>query len=214
MSCIILFNKPYGVLSQFTDAQGRPTLADYIPVSKVYAAGRLDADSEGLVVLTDDGALQTRIADPRHKLAKRYRVQVEGLPTDAALQKLAAGVDLGDFHTRPCQVGRVAEPQGLWPRNPPIRYRAAIPTSWLEIVLREGKNRQVRRMTASVGFPTLRLIRWQVGEWTLEGLAPGQWREIEISGQPGSGRRVNVSNASKNRGVINTLPIHKLKETP
>ncbi|BAO28892.1 RNA pseudouridine synthase [Sulfuritalea hydrogenivorans sk43H] len=213
LSRVILFNKPYGVLTQFTDADGRPTLADYIPIPKVYAAGRLDADSEGLVVLTDDGALQTRIADPRHKLAKRYLVQVDGLPTDAALHKLKTGVDLGDFRTRPCQVFRIDEPAGLWPRNPPIRYRAAIPTSWLEIVLREGKNRQVRRMTASAGFPTLRLIRWQVGEWTLEGLAPGQWREIEISGQPGSMQRVNVSNASKNRGVINTLPIHKLKET-
>lgn len=214
MSRVILFNKPYGVLTQFTDADGRPTLADYIPIPKVYAAGRLDADSEGLVVLTDDGALQTRIADPRHKLAKRYRVQVEGLPTDAALQKLEAGVDLGDFRTRPCQARRIAEPQGLWPRNPPIRYRAAIPVSWLEIVLREGKNRQVRRMTASVGFPTLRLIRWQVGQWSLDGLAPGQWREIEIPGQPDPRQRVNVSDASKNRGVINTLPIHKLKETP
>lgn len=181
MSRLLLFNKPYGVLTQFTDANGRSTLADYIPVPKVYAAGRLDADSEGLVVLTDDGAMQTRIADPRHKLAKLYRVQVEGLVTDAALQKLMAGVDLGDFLTRPCQTRRIAEPQDLWARNPPIRSRAAIPTSWLELVLREGKNRQVRRMTASVGFPTLRLIRWAVGDWTLEGLASGQWREIEIT---------------------------------
>lgn len=181
MSRLILFNKPYGVLTQFTDAGGRPTLADYIPIPKVYAAGRLDADSEGLVVLTDDGAVQARIADPRHKLAKFYRVQVEGLPTDEALQQLAAGVDLGDFRTRPCQARRIAEPQGLWQRSPPIRYRAAIPTSWLEIILREGKNRQVKRMTAKVGFPTLRLIRWAVGDWTLAGLSPGQWREIELS---------------------------------
>ncbi|MDP2821429.1 MAG: pseudouridine synthase [Sulfuritalea sp.] len=179
MSRLILFNKPYGVLTQFTDADGRPTLADYIPISKVYAAGRLDADSEGMVVLTDDGALQARIADPRHKLAKCYRVQVEGIPTDTALQQLEAGVDLGDFITRPCQVRRIAEPPDLWERNPPIRYRAAIPASWLELVLREGKNRQVRRMTARVGFPTLRLIRWAVGDWTLAGLAPGQWRELE-----------------------------------
>ena len=214
MNHLILFNKPYGVLTQFTDADGRPTLADYIPIRKVYAAGRLDADSEGLVVLTDDGAMQARIADPHHKMAKLYRVQVEGLPTDAALQQLEKGVDLGDFRTRPCQVHCIAEPQGLWPRNPPIRYRAAIPTSWLEIVLREGKNRQVKRMTARVGFPTLRLIRWQVGDWSLEGLAPGKWREIEIAGQPDLEKRVNVHNASKNRGVNNTLPIHKLKETP
>ena len=214
MSRLILFNKPYGVLTQFTDSAGRPTLADYIPIPKVYAAGRLDADSEGLVVLTDDGAVQARIADPRHKLAKVYRVQVEGLPTVTALQQLAAGVDLGDFLTRPCQACRIAEPQGLWQRNPPIRHRAAIPTSWLEIVLREGKNRQVKRMTARVGFPTLRLIRWAVGDWTLEGLAPGQWREVELSGQPDAKQRVNVHNASKNRGVNSTLPKLKLKDTP
>ncbi len=213
MSRLILFNKPYGVLTQFTDSAGRPTLADYIPIPKVYAAGRLDADSEGLVVLTDDGAVQARIADPRHKLAKVYRVQVEGLPTVTALQQLAAGVDLGDFLTRPCQVRRIAEPQGLWQRNPPIRHRAAIPTSWLEIVLREGKNRQVKRMTARAGFPTLRLIRWAVGDWTLEGLAPGQWREVELSGQPDAKQRVNVHNASKNRGVNSTLPKLKLKDT-
>jgi 23S rRNA pseudouridine2457 synthase len=213
LSRLILFNKPYGVLTQFTDSAGRPTLADYIPIPKVYAAGRLDADSEGLVVLTDDGAVQARIADPRHKLAKVYRVQVEGLPTVTALQQLAAGVDLGDFLTRPCQVRRIAEPQGLWQRNPPIRHRAAIPTSWLEIVLREGKNRQVKRMTARAGFPTLRLIRWAVGDWTLEGLAPGQWREVELSGQPDAKQRVNVHNASKNRGVNSTLPKLKLKDT-
>lgn len=214
MSRLILFNKPYGVLTQFTDAEGRPTLADYIPIPEVYAAGRLDADSEGLVVLTDDGALQAQIADPRHKLAKTYWVQVEGLPPDEALQQLAAGVDLGDFHTRTCQARSIDEPKNLWPRNPPIRVRAAIPTSWLEIVLREGKNRQVKRMTARVGFPTLRLIRWQVGGWSLDGLAPGNWREIELTGQLDLKKRVNVPNASKNRGVNNTLPIHKRKETP
>ena len=159
MSRLILFNKPFGVLTQFADADGRPTLADYIPIPYVYAAGRLDADSEGLVVLTDDGGLQARIANPRHKLPKLYRVQVEGEPTDEALQKLMAGVDLGDFLTRTCQVRRIAEPAGLWQRHPPIRYRAAIPATWLELVLQEGKNRQVRRMTARVGFPTLRLIQ-------------------------------------------------------
>ena len=202
------------MLTQFTDSGGRPTLADYIPVRDVYAAGRLDADSEGLVVLTDDGALQARIASPRHKLAKLYRAQVEGLPTDEALKRLTEGVDLGNFHTQPCQARRIPEPQGLWQRNPPIRYRAAIPVSWLELILREGKNRQVKRMTAHVGFPTLRLIRWSVGDWTLDGLAPGQWRELEISSQPEGKQRVNVRDATKNRGVNNTLPIHTLKETP
>jgi 23S rRNA pseudouridine2457 synthase len=205
LSRLLLFNKPYGVLTQFTDPVGRPTLADFISIPDIYAAGRLDADSEGLVVLTDDGALQARIADPRHKLAKTYRVQVEGLPTDAALRQLTTGVDLGDFRTRPCQASLVPEPPGLWQRNPPIRYRAAIPTSWLEIALREGKNRQVRRMTAKVGFPTLRLIRWAVGDWTLDGLRPGQWREVDLTGQPDVRRRVNVSNASKNRGVGKSL---------
>ena len=214
MSRLVLFNKPCGVLTQFTDRHGRLTLADYIPIPEVYAAGRLDADAEGLVVLTDDGALQARIAEPRHKLAKLYRVQVEGLPTDAALQQLAAGVDLGDFLTRPCRVRRIAEPRNIWERNPPIRHRAAIPTSWLEIVLQEGKNRQVKRMTARVGFPTLRLIRWAVGDWTLEGLASGQWCELEISGQPDGEQRVNGRNAAGNRGVYNTLPILNRKETP
>ncbi|MDK9703633.1 MAG: pseudouridine synthase [Sulfuritalea sp.] len=213
MSRLILFNKPYGVLTQFTDADGRPTLADYIPIRSVYAAGRLDADSEGLVVLTNDGSLQARIANPRHKMAKLYRVQVEGEPTEAVLQKLMAGVDLGDFITRPCQVRHIAEPDGLWQRTPPIRYRAAIPTTWLELVLQEGKNRQVRRMTARVGFPTLRLIRWAVGDWTLAGLGPGQWRELEVSGQPDPKQRVNVANATKRRGVRNILPIHKRKES-
>ncbi len=209
LSGLILFNKPFGVLTQFSASDGRSTLADYIPVPCVYAAGRLDADSEGLVVLTGDGALQARISDPRHKLAKLYRVQVEGLPADAALRRLEDGVNLGDFHTRPCQVHRIPEPAGLWARTPPIRYRAAIPTSWLEIVLREGKNRQVRRMTAHIGFPTLRLIRWAVGPWTLEGLAPGEWRELEISGQPDRKQRVIGRNASKNRGVNSIPPIPK-----
>ncbi len=175
---LILFNKPYGVLCQFTGEPGRETLAAYIPVPGVYAAGRLDTDSEGLLVLTDDGALQARIADPRHKLAKTYLVQVEGVPDEAALAALRAGVDLGDFVTRPCQVRLVAEPAWLWPRVPPIRERKLIPTCWLEIVLKEGKNRQVRRMTAKLGFPTLRLVRARVGEWSLEGIAPGEWREI------------------------------------
>ena len=209
MSRLILFNKPCGVLTQFTDRHGRPTLADFIPIPKVHPAGRLDADAEGLVVLTDDGALQARIADPRYRCAKVYLVQVEGLPTDAALQQLAAGIDLGEFVARSCRARRIAEPQDIWARNPPIRYRAAIPTSWLELVLEEGKNRQVKRMTARVGFPTLRLIRWAVGDWTLEGLPPGQWRELEAPRQPDGKRRVNGRNAARNRGVNNTLPILK-----
>ncbi|HQX05236.1 MAG TPA: rRNA large subunit pseudouridine synthase E [Zoogloea sp.] len=180
MSTLILFNKPYGVLCQFTGEPGRETLAGYIPVPGVYAAGRLDTDSEGLLVLTDDGALQARIADPRHKLAKTYLVQVEGVPDEAALEALRAGVNLGDFITRPCQARLVCEPAWLWPRNPPIRERKSIPTCWLEIVLKEGKNRQVRRMTAKVGFPTLRLVRARIGGWSLDGIAPGEWRQIVV----------------------------------
>ena len=176
MALILLFNKPFRVLTQFTSPDGRPTLADYIHTPGVYAAGRLDADSEGLVVLTDDGAIQSRISHPRHKLAKTYWAQVEGVPDAAALAQLRSGVDLGDFVTRPCRVRIIPEPAGLWSRDPPIRYRSAIPTAWLEIVLKEGKNRQVRRMTAKVGYPTLRLIRWAVGGWTVDGLAPGAWR--------------------------------------
>ncbi len=178
MSRLILFNKPFGVLSQFTDSEhGRSTLAPYIPVPKVVPAGRLDSDSEGLLVLTDDGALQARIAQPHHKLPKVYWVQVEGLPTGEALERLSQGVELRDGLTLPAQARAIPEPPGLWLRQPPIRTRAQIPTAWIEVTLREGRNRQVRRMTAAVGFPTLRLIRYSVGEWTLEGLAPGMWRE-------------------------------------
>ncbi|MDR2240905.1 MAG: pseudouridine synthase [Zoogloeaceae bacterium] len=179
MSRLLLFNKPYGVLSQFTPEAGRPGLAGFIPVPGVYAAGRLDADSEGLLLLTDDGGLQKRIADPRHKLPKTYWVQVEGEPGEAALQQLRQGVDLGDFVTRPCDVARMAEPIELWPRDPPIRQRKNIPTAWLEIVLREGKNRQVRRMTAKAGYPTLRLIRAAIGPFSVAGLRPGEWREAK-----------------------------------
>jgi len=176
---LILLNKPYGVLCQFTDEGGRATLKDLVPVPGVYAAGRLDADSEGLLLLTDDGALQHRISDPRHKLPKTYLVQVEGVADEPALAALRAGVDLGDFLTRPCEARAVAEPDWLWPRDPPVRFRKTLPTSWLEIVLREGRNRQVRRMTAKVGLPTLRLLRLAIGPWRLDGLAPGQWREAE-----------------------------------
>ncbi len=178
MSRIILFNKPYGVLSQFTPADGHPGLRDYIPVRGVYAAGRLDQDSEGLLILTDDGRLQHWLSHPRHKQAKTYWVQVEGIPDETALARLRQGVDLGDYRTRPAVVEPMPEPEQLWPRNPPIRQRRHIPTSWLLMRLTEGKNRQVRRMTARVGYPTLRLIRWAIGPWSLAGLAPGQWREV------------------------------------
>lgn len=200
MSRLILFNKPYGVLSQFTGAAGQTTLADWIQFPGVYAAGRLDADSEGLLLLTDDGALQHRIADPRHKAPKTYLAQVEGEPAEAAMAALRGGVDLGDFITQPCKVRHVAEPAWLWPRVPPIRERKAIPTAWLEIVLTEGKNRQVRRMTARVSLPTLRLLRVAIGPWTLEGLLPGQWREVEPAsagadyGSPQSRRRAPLPN--------------------
>ena len=178
MSRIVLFNKPYGVLTQFTDAQGRPTLADYIDLPGVYPAGRLDRDSEGLLVLTDDGRLQHRLTHPRHRLAKTYWVQVEGEPDADALRRLRQGVMLKDGRTRPARVARMEEPPGLWPRDPPIRYRRHIPVCWLALTLREGRNRQVRRMTAAVGHPTLRLIRYRIGDWTLDGLPPGRWRAV------------------------------------
>lgn len=176
---LVLLNKPYGVLSQFTGEAGQRTLADYVTEKGVYAAGRLDADSEGLLLLTDNGAFQHQLADPRHKMPKVYLAQVEGTPTPEALQKLCGGLDLGDFVTRPCRAEQVSEPDWLWPRDPPIRVRLSIPTAWLQIELREGKNRQVRRMTAKVGLPTLRLIRVSIGPWQLDGLAPGQVRVME-----------------------------------
>ncbi len=178
MAQLILFNKPYGVLCQFTDTAGRSTLKEYVDVPDVYAAGRLDADSEGLVILTGDGVLQARIADPRHKLPKTYWVQVEGTPDAASLDPLRRGALLKDGLTRPADVRVMDEPPGLWPRLPPIRERRNIPTAWLELTLTEGRNRQVRRMTASVGLPTLRLIRTRIGPWTLDGLAPGTWRAV------------------------------------
>lgn len=180
MAQLILFNKPFGVICQFSGDDDRQTLKNFIPIAGVYPAGRLDTDSEGLLLLTDDGLLQHRIADPRHKFPKTYLVQVEGEPDEVALQKLREGLDLGDFVTRPCQVRQVGEPEGLWPRIPPVRFRKTVPTRWLEIVLKEGKNRQVRRMTAKAGFPTLRLIRTAIGPWSLQGLAPGQWRRVEV----------------------------------
>jgi 23S rRNA pseudouridine2457 synthase len=179
VSRLLLFNKPYGVLSQFTDTEGRETLADYIDVSGVYPAGRLDRDSEGLLLLTDDGRLQQKIADPRFKQWKTYWVQVEKVPDDTALQQLRDGVTLKDGPTRPAQVKLMKEPE-LWPRDPPVRFRKNIPTAWLELKIREGRNRQVRRMTAAVGYPTLRLVRVAIGEWTLKGIAPGEWKELKV----------------------------------
>lgn len=175
---LILLNKPFGVLCQFTDKAGRPTLARYVRVPDVYPAGRLDHDSEGLVLLTDDGALQARLADPRHAVEKTYWAQVEGIPVPAALERLRKGVALPDGRTWPARARVIPEPPALWPREPPIRRRAAIPTAWIEIVLREGRNRQVRRMTAAVGHPTLRLIRAAVGPYVLGELLPGQWTVV------------------------------------
>ena len=175
-SRLICFNKPYGVLSQFTPEGRWRGLKDYIDVPGVYVAGRLDADSEGLLLLTNDGQLQARISDPRHKMEKTYWVQVEGEPGEAALVALRQGVTLNDGPTRPAQAQRMPEPAKLWERDPPVRFRQSIPTSWLELVIREGRNRQVRRMTAAVGFPTLRLIRAAIGPYALDDLAPGNWR--------------------------------------
>lgn len=185
MARLILFNKPYGVLSQFTDKSmdgkaARATLSAYIPFPAVYPAGRLDRDSEGLLLLTDDGRLQARIADPRFKWPKTYLVQVEGEPAEAQLAQLRQGVRLKDGMTLPAQAEAIAPP-ALWPRDPPVRFRKSVPDAWLSLTLREGRNRQVRRMTAAVGLPTLRLVRWQIGPHSLDGLAPGEWRELAIS---------------------------------
>ena len=181
MSKIILFNKPFNVLCQFTD-EGikRETLADYIDIPKVYAAGRLDKDSEGLLLLTGDGPLQARISHPKFKLPKTYWVQVEGVPDNDAIKQLQKGVELKDGMTRPAEARIIDEPTNLWERIPPVRYRASIPTTWLELTIREGKNRQVRRMTAAVGFPTLRLIRYAIGPWTLKDIASGKWIEMDV----------------------------------
>ncbi|MFZ6753766.1 pseudouridine synthase [Undibacterium sp. Dicai25W] len=178
---LILLNKPFNVMCQFSAHPSRETLADYLDIPNIYPAGRLDADSEGLILLTDDGKLQNRISHPDHKQAKTYLVQVEGTPTPAILKKLSEPLDLGDFTTQACIAKHIQTPDWLWDRNPPIRQRASIPTSWLCIILSEGKNRQVRRMTAAVGLPTLRLIRTDIGGFSLEShpLMPGEWQEVE-----------------------------------
>ena len=175
---LILFNKPFNVVCQFSPHEKHPTLKNYIAMPNVYAAGRLDTDSEGLLILTDDGALQHKLSHPKHKEVKTYWAQVEGAPQDADLAPLRIGVDLGDFVTQPAQVNIIAEPHDLWLREPPIRERKAIATTWLEIKISEGKNRQVRRMTAKIGYPTLRLIRYSIGDYTIDGLNAGEWRKL------------------------------------
>ena len=176
---LIAFNKPFGVICKFSPEPGKQTLADFIDVPNVYPAGRLDTDSEGLLLLTDDGVLQARIAEPRHKIAKVYWAQVEGTATDEALARLRKSVDLGDFVTQPAEARLIDEPANLWPRDPPVRFRKSVPDAWIELAIREGRNRQVRRMTAAVGLPTLRLIRVRVGDAVLDGLAPGQTRILQ-----------------------------------
>lgn len=208
MSRLILFNKPFQVLCQFSDKDGRPVLADFIKQANVYPAGRLDNDSEGLLLLTDDGQLQSRIADPRWKLPKTYWAQVEGDVTEAALEKLRCGVELNDGHTLPAEAEKLTDPD-LWPRLPPIRYRANIPSSWIALTIREGRNRQVRRMTAAVGFPTLRLVRVAVGPWRVDGLAPGEYKEITVKSGDIPGFSVHAGDslhAAASHGEHHTSP--------
>ncbi len=200
---LLLFNKPFNVLCQFSDSENRRTLADFVDIKGVYPAGRLDRDSEGLVLLTDDGNLQHQISHPSHKMTKTYWVQVEGIPNNQAIKKLCDGIQLKDGKTAPAKAHMIPEPE-LWPRNPPIRYRANIPTSWLEFTIQEGRNRQVRRMTAAIGHPTLRLVRSNVGPWSLDTLAPGQWLETQI---PDNWRTIN----NRTRGSLGQRPHSKHK---
>ena len=188
MTQLILINKPMHTLSQFSDDSGRSTLADYLRAPGFRVAGRLDYDSEGLLLLTDNGVLQQKIANPRHKLWKTYWVQVEGEPTDQALNKLCQGVQLKDGPTRPAKVTRIATPEKLWPRDPPVRFRQSIPDCWLQLAIREGRNRQIRRMTAAVGYPTLRLVRCQVGNWSLGAMKPGEHQQITVPNNDRRGR--------------------------
>jgi 23S rRNA pseudouridine2457 synthase len=205
---LVLLNKPFGVLPQFTSPDGRPCLRDFVAVQGIYPAGRLDFDSEGLMLLTDFGPWQARISQPRSPWPKQYRVQVEGTPDEAALEPLRRGLVLKDGPTLPAPARLIDEPAGLWPRTPPIRVRRAIPTAWIEIELSEGRNRQVRRMTAAIGYPTLRLIRWSVGPWSVEGLDPGAWREVPAdeaervlaAGRPVRPRERSPRSASRVRG--------------
>lgn len=215
MTRLIRFNKPYDVLPQFTDtgSQGSPrqTLSAYITCPGVYPAGRLDRDSEGLMLLTDTGPLQAWISDPQHKMAKTYWVQVEGQPDIAAIRALCEGVDLKDGRTRPARAQVIAEPEGLWARTPPIRERKSIPTSWISLTLQEGKNRQVRRMTAAVGFPTLRLIRYNIGAWTLDGLAQGSWEDLEVPRIPA---RAKPSQLPNRQAIARRVAAKRSEEKP
>ena len=201
MSRIILFNKPYGVLCQFRPVEGRQTLKDYIAEPAVYPAGRLDADSEGLLALTGDGALQNRISAPQHKLEKTYYVQVEGIATTTAIEQLRRGVALRDYVSKPARVEQVEPPDWLWPRQPPVRFRKNVPTSWIRVSISEGRNRQVRHMTAAVGFPTLRLIRYAIGDWTIANMEPGKSRSIEFDLHTEPVRRTRVKSGSAQAAI-------------